>query len=99
MCQARTGRVPPRPFTTDGCTLTPDGAWQTCCIEHDMVYWCGGNADERRRADDTFRACITDKATATRAAIYHWAVRVAGAPWLPVPWRWAYGWPWPAQGD
>ena len=20
--------MPPRPFTTDGCTLTPDGTWQ-----------------------------------------------------------------------
>lgn len=91
--------MPPRPFTTDGCTLTRDGTWQACCVEHDMVYWCGGTADERRRADATFRTCITDSAGATRGTIYYCSVRVAGASWLPVPWRWAYGWPWPGQGD
>ena len=97
-CHARTGHVPPRPFTTDGCTLTPDGTWQACCVEHDMVYWCGGSAGERRRADETFRSCLAADAGTTRATIYYYGVRAAAASWLPVPWRWAYGWPWPAKG-
>jgi hypothetical protein len=99
MCRERSGRTPPRPFTTDGCTLTPDGPWQSCCVEHDMVYWCGGSADVRRRADEIFRACVTAKGTATRGAIYYHAVRFAAAPWLPFPWRWGYGWPWQGQGE
>src|SRR2546426_8536514 len=34
--------VPPHPFTTDGCSLWPNGPWRSCCIEHDVLYWCGG---------------------------------------------------------
>jgi hypothetical protein len=98
-CQARRARVPPRPFTTDGCTLTPDGTWQRCCVEHDMVYWCGGRADERRDADETLRSCLASATDRARATIYYHGVRAAAAPWLPVPWRWAYGWPWPSTGE
>ena len=48
LCLQRTGQDPSYPFTTDGCTLWPDGFWQSCCVEHDMAYWCGGSAEERR---------------------------------------------------
>ena len=42
-CWQRTGQVPPEPFTTDGCTWFPDGEWQSCCVDHDVTYWCGGD--------------------------------------------------------
>jgi len=94
-CRVRTGRTPPAPFTTDGCSLSPDGSWQTCCVDHDAVYWCGGSADERERADRALKTCVADTGGPTTAALYYYAVRAAGGAWMPLPWRWGYGWPWP----
>lgn len=94
-CRQRTGQVPPYPFTTDGCTLSPDCTWQSCCVEHDIVYWCGGSENERRQADERFRTCVADNGGRRTASLMYWAVRVGGSPWLPVWWRWGYGWPWP----
>ncbi len=37
-----------RPFTSDGCSLAPDGTlsdvekWRPCCVAHDKIYWLGG---------------------------------------------------------
>ena len=73
----------------------PDGSWQSCCVEHDMAYWCGGSAEERRATDALFRACVTDHGGRALAALLYWSVRVSGNPWLPVYWRWGYGWAWP----
>ena len=95
LCLQRTGQDPSYPFTTDGCTLSPDGSWQSCCVEHDMAYWCGGSAEERRVTDALFRACVTDHGGRALAALLYWSVRVSGNPWLPVYWRWGYGWAWP----
>jgi hypothetical protein len=95
LCIRRTGQKPPHPFTTDGCTLAPDGAWQSCCVDHDMVYWCGGSAADRSVADGEFRRCVAEKGGPTRARIMYWGVRLGGTPWLPAYWRWGYGWPWP----
>src|SRR5262245_15908951 len=38
--------LPPYPFTTDGCSTFPDGAWKSCCVTHDYAYWCGGTAED-----------------------------------------------------
>jgi hypothetical protein len=94
-CLRRTGQAPPYPFTTDGCTLWPDGTWQSCCVEHDVLYWCGGSADARRVADEQFRACVSDHGGRALAPILYWSIRLGGNPWLPVYWRWGYGWAWP----
>ena len=94
-CLQRTRTMPPYPFTTDGCTLSPDGTWQACCVEHDMVYWCGGTAEARRLADEHFRMCVADHGGCALAPVFYWGVRVGGHPWLPFYWRWGYGWPWP----
>jgi hypothetical protein len=99
-CEGRRGvaDIPPYPFTTDGCSLWPDGAWQTCCVDHDTTYWCGGGAEARREADALLRDCVARESAGMAALI--WAgVRAAGVPWLPVPWRWGYGWPWPRGYD
>ncbi len=94
-CRQRSGLNPPYPFTTDGCTLSPDCTWQSCCVEHDIVYWCGGTAEERRVADARFRACVGGSGGQRVATFMHWGVRLGGHPWLPAYWRWGYGWPWP----
>jgi hypothetical protein len=53
VCRQRRGAadLPPHRLTTDGCFVWPDSTWATCCIEHDIAYWCGGNIEERRRTD------------------------------------------------
>lgn len=94
MCVERTGQVPPYPFTTDGCTLSPDGTWQACCVEHDMIYWCGGSAEERRQSDARLRACVVGNGGRRIASIMYAGVRLGGSPWWPAYWRWGYGWPW-----
>jgi hypothetical protein len=94
-CVQRTGQAPPYGFTTDGCTLSPDGTWQSCCVAHDEIYWCGGSARDRARADEQLRACIVDNGGPRIAGLMYSVVRVFGNPWLPVYWRWGYGWPWP----
>jgi hypothetical protein len=95
LCLERTGQKPPNSFTTDGCTLFPDGTWQSCCVEHDMAYWCGGRAEERRIADIEVKACVGKKGGGSAAVIMYWGVRLGGVPWLPTYWRWGYGWSWP----
>jgi hypothetical protein len=95
MCLLRAGERPPQRFTTDGCTLSPDGTWQSCCVEHDMSYWCGGSAEARLEADAKFRACVAGKGGHGAAEVMYWGVRLGGHPWIPGYWRWGYGWPWP----
>ena len=92
-CLERTGQVPPEHFTTDGCTMAPDGQWQTCCVEHDAVYWCGGSAEAREKADEKLQACVREKNGP--AGLMYGVVRALGHPYVPAPWRWGYGWPWP----
>ena len=88
------GRIPPpHAFTTDGCSISPDGSWAECCVEHDIAYWCGGSSGDRRAADERLRRCMTGKGrSAFLARIAHLSVRGGGVPWKPFPWRWAYGW-------
>lgn len=94
-CARRRGDagLPPNAFTTDGCSLAPDGPWAPCCLEHDATYWCGGSAAERRRADRRLARCARDHgASAFAAAMAVAATRVGGVPWSGLPWRWGYGW-------
>lgn len=97
-CEQKRGLGSERPdyiFTTDGCSRWPDGGYVTCCIVHDIAYWCGGSADDRREADESLRSCLSEKTAALGYLVYS-GVRVGGMPWLPTPWRWGYGWDvWP----
>ena len=61
-------------------------------MEHDIHYWCGGNAEDRRRADRELRDCVSLATGGVLPDIMHASVRIGGAPWQPVPWRWGYGW-------
>jgi len=88
-----------RPFKSDGCSLFPDKSnatgkdWSRCCVCHDLVYWAGGTAGERRKADLELKECvagITHKESL--ANLMHAGVRIGGTPYLPTPFRWSYGW-------
>lgn len=88
--------LPPHPFTTDGCTLWPNGAWKECCIDHDTKYWCGGSKAQRLRADRELRSCVRRHSNSVNATLMFAAVRLSGVRWLPFPWRWGYGFDWGA---
>ena len=91
------GVLPPRSFTTDGCSLWPDSGWRECCIEHDVAYWCGGEASARKRADRSLRECVAAGGHESAAAWMYYAVRFSGHPLWPFTWRWGYGWDWPGR--
>ena len=93
-------RVPSRRFRSDGCSLWFDGDWAACCVQHDLVYWCGGTAEERKRADASLRECVAARAPSWFAGLTYLGVRVGGHPLFPVPYRWGYGrsyWPFYAE--
>jgi len=87
-------------FTSDGCSLFPDGTigdrtkWCQCCLLHDIAYWRGGTAEERKTADKALRDCVfaCTKNEALAETMYI-GVRAGGHPVFPTWYRWAYGWP------
>jgi protein tyrosine phosphatase (PTP) superfamily phosphohydrolase (DUF442 family) len=90
----------PSPFTSDGCSLFPDGTikdrtkWCDCCLEHDKAYWQGGTADERKNADKILRDCVLERTRDKNLAeTMYLGVRAGGHPAFPAWYRWAYGWP------
>ncbi|WP_286265203.1 hypothetical protein [Thalassotalea atypica] len=90
-----------KPFTTDGCSSFPDGTlnqrdlFLPCCIRHDLAYWQGGSVAQRLQVDQAFSACIVSVGKPKLAKLMFLGVRVGGAPYLPTPFRWGYGWPYP----
>ena len=96
-CVAKHGNkgLPPKRFTTDGCTLWPDSDWGHCCVTHDIAYWCGGSAAQRADADRELGLCLTRNGDAGMGSIMRLGTRLGGFSILPVPWRWGYGWFWP----
>lgn len=94
---AESQRQPDFIFTTDGCSRWPDDSWVTCCIAHDIPYWCGGSEEDRKEADQELMHCVNGKTPGMGNLLYA-GVRLGGAPWLPTPWRWGYGWDrWPGH--
>ena len=88
-----------RPFTTDGCSLFPDGLpnhknlWLECCIEHDKAYWQGGTYAERKTADRALSSCVAQVNEPRIAKLMLGGVRVGGSPYWFSSFRWGYGWP------
>ena len=88
-----------KPFTSDGCSLFPDGTashrnlWCDCCLAHDLAYWRGGTGEERKKADGELRTCVFER-TGNRALsdIMYSGVRFGGASIFPTWYRWGYGW-------
>ena len=83
--------MPPHAFTTDGCSMWLDGTWVECCVEHDIAYWCGGSAQDRKEADRALSECVAEGGLKGVAWMMYLGVRVGGTPWQPFPWRWGYG--------
>lgn len=92
----QSGLVKIHAFTTDGCSMSPDGDlqndWTECCVDHDIAYWIGGSRIDRLRADATLMACMNDKAGPRTAQLYFNGVRSGGRPFSVMPYRWGYGW-------
>lgn len=87
------------PFTSDGCSLFPDGPlsdrfkWCDCCLKHDLAYWQGGSAEERNLADMTLRDCVLVRTNDQNLAeMMYLGARVGGHPAFPTWYRWGYGW-------
>lgn len=88
-------------FTSDGCSAFPDGKiehqtlWLNCCIQHDLAYWKGGSYEERERADKQLEQCVSNVGEEEIGSLMYAGVRAGGSPYLPTPYRWGYGWPFP----
>ncbi|WP_226989253.1 tyrosine-protein phosphatase [Desulfuromonas sp. TF] len=87
------------PFSSDGCSLFPDGTlndrtrWCDCCFSHDMAYWQGGSEAERLATDEALRGCVQERTgDATLAQAMYLGVRAGGIPAFPAWYRWGYGW-------
>jgi hypothetical protein len=61
-------------------------------VNHDLKYWIGGTADDRRLADEGLKQCIQSKGFPKVAELYFLGVRLGGVPNLPTTYRWGYGW-------
>lgn len=90
--QGHPAGVPEKPFSTDGCTLWPDGTIGECCVTHDIAYWCGGTSEQRVEADRVLAACAVESGYRAGWPVYA-GVRMGGSAWLPTTWRWGYGHP------
>ena len=92
---------PLKPFVSDGCSFFPDGTfeqhelWLACCTQHDVAYWQGGTYQQRLKADKALAACVVQVGEPEVAKLMLAGVRVGGAPLIPSPFRWGYGWPFP----
>ena len=88
-----------KPFTSDGCSLFPDGTyaqqslWMECCIRHDIAYWQGGSQAQRLAADQALEACVSQVGEPEIARLMLAGVRIGGSPYFPTWYRWGYGWP------
>ncbi|MEJ2455349.1 MAG: hypothetical protein P8103_14500 [Candidatus Thiodiazotropha sp.] len=87
-----------KPFTTDGCSMFPDGTykqqslWMECCIRHDIAYWQGGTEGQRLDADRALEQCVSQVGEPEIAKLMLAGVRVGGSPHFPTSYRWGYGW-------
>ncbi|MCK5021722.1 MAG: hypothetical protein KAR54_00530 [Candidatus Pacebacteria bacterium] len=86
--------IPPKRFTTDGCSLWPNGFlgvdFTNICINHDMQYWAGGSAEERKNSDIELKNEV-NKILYPMGSIMYLGIRPFGHPLIPAPWRWGYG--------
>lgn len=98
-CLKRTSQLPPRTFVTDGCSAFTNDGWVECCVEHDAAYWCGGTAEGRRQADRQLEQCVAELGHPGLARLMYLGVRAGAPAWVPLPWRWGFGWDFPYDGD
>ncbi len=84
----------PSDFRSDGCSIFPDGNYRECCEIHDLDYFRGGTARERRQSDRRLYRCVRSKKgwqNEIAAPVMYLGVRVFGVSILPTPFRWGFG--------
>jgi hypothetical protein len=94
------GGVPPSSppsisaFKSTGCSVFPDGNAYGCCYVHDMAYWEGGTAADRRRADLALHQCVVNVTGWNYASsgLMYAAVTIFGLPGVPTRVKFGYGW-------
>jgi hypothetical protein len=91
--------VPEQPFVTDGCSGFPDGSKVSCCVQHDIPYWCGGSREQRRRADACLAQCVASHGAPALGRFMGGGVRITGHPRVPAGWRWGFGHVYPSGYD
>ena len=95
----------PGKFSTDGCSLFPDGTseqpqlWQSCCVRHDEAYFVGGTRAERSAADRALRDCVAAVCSEPVGDLMLSGVTLGGSPLFATPWRWGYAWLHTGQND
>lgn len=99
VCHASAATAGIADFSSDGCSLFPDGTikdrskWCDCCLQHDIAYWRGGTEEERIRADAALRDCVLERTgDKALAETMYLGVRAGGHPGFPNWYRWAFGW-------
>jgi len=100
---------PPYKFTWDGCSggvsalanfFFQNVDWEDGegCLTHDYRYWRGGTQSKRSAADNALYNYIVSKGHSKIYAFVIWAaVMFGGFPFIPAPWRWGYGFPYPQK--
>lgn len=96
-----------KPFKSDGCSgclmffirlywkwrYGCKPPWEQECEQHDEVYYLGGTARERLRADIVLIDRIAAHGYIFLARLVFIGVSIGGVPWLRLPWRWGFGLP------
>src|SRR6266576_3583949 len=95
--------TPLKPFTTDGASgfisfsyeiITKQKLpWEACAIEHDSIYWQGGDLSLRKIADKYLRKCVAIHYINSKSwfkacvlpEIVYLGVRIGGQYWFPFP--------------
>jgi hypothetical protein len=89
--QSKPAREVPPDFKSDGCSGWPDGDYRECCEAHDLDYYFGGTAKERKESDKRLYKCVRDKGHKVNAILMLIGVRFAASKWIPTPFRWGFG--------
>jgi hypothetical protein len=79
-------------FSSNGCSVFPDGATFGCCYVHDLAYFTGGTAAARRSADRELYQCVADVSSPVVGGVMYLGVTLFGLPGVPTRVRWGYGW-------
>lgn len=86
------------PAASDGCTVVSQAykffsngkqtPFRQCCINHDRIYYYGGDVALRKRADVNLRRCVKRHGFPILAWAMYLAVRVFSGPHMPFGWSW-----------
>lgn len=88
-------------YTSDKCSMFPDGNYADCCVAHDAEYFFGGSLKERKASDKRLRECVRSKNPGWKGKLLanamYLGVRIGAVSFLPTPFRWGFGNKWPRK--